>query len=114
MWHLHARAGRRGQGAARHDPEPERGRDSRVDAWQSVSLHRLLQDRRIDPGRGGDGAIMNAFEYRAPRALDEALTFLREFGEEARAVAGGTALVNMMRQRLVRPSCLVRLRDVED
>jgi carbon-monoxide dehydrogenase medium subunit len=55
---------------------------------------------------------VNAFEYRAPRALDEALTILREFGEDARAVAGGTALVTMMRQRLVRPTCVVSLRDV--
>ena len=55
---------------------------------------------------------MNAFEYRAPGALDEALAVLREHGEDARAVAGGTALVTMLRQHLVRPGCLVSLRDV--
>ena len=55
---------------------------------------------------------MNAFEYRAPRTLDEALAILQEFGDDARAVAGGTALVTMMRQRLVRPDCLVSLRDI--
>jgi carbon-monoxide dehydrogenase medium subunit len=56
---------------------------------------------------------MNAFEYRAPRSLDEALAVLGEHGEGARVVAGGTALVTMMRQRLVQPSCLVSLRDVQ-
>jgi carbon-monoxide dehydrogenase medium subunit len=56
---------------------------------------------------------MNAFDYRAPRAVDEALAVLREYGEDARVVAGGTALVTMMRQRLVRPGCLVSLRDVQ-
>lgn len=56
---------------------------------------------------------MNAFEYRAPRRLDEALAVLREYGEDARVIAGGTALVTMMRQHLVRPSCLVSLRDVQ-
>lgn len=56
---------------------------------------------------------MNAFDYRAPRVLDEALAILQEYGDEARAVAGGTALVTMMRQRLVRPGCLVSLRDVQ-
>lgn len=56
---------------------------------------------------------MNAFEYRAPRVLDEALAVLREHGEDARVVAGGTALVTMMRQHLVRPGCLVSLRDVQ-
>jgi aerobic carbon-monoxide dehydrogenase medium subunit len=55
---------------------------------------------------------MNAFEYRAPRSLDEALAVLGEYGEDARVVAGGTALVTMMRQRLVQPRCLVSLRDV--
>jgi carbon-monoxide dehydrogenase medium subunit len=33
-------------------------------------------------------------------------------GDDAKAIAGGTALVTMMRQRLVRPECLVSLRDV--
>jgi aerobic carbon-monoxide dehydrogenase medium subunit len=56
---------------------------------------------------------MNAFDYRAPRGLDEALAVLSEYGEDARVIAGGTALVTMMRQRLVRPSCLVSLRDVQ-
>ncbi len=56
---------------------------------------------------------MNAFDYRAPRTLEEALAILREYGDEARVIAGGTALVTMMRQRLVRPSCLVSLRDVQ-
>ena len=55
---------------------------------------------------------MNAFDYRAPRTVDEALAILGEHGEEARVIAGGTALVTMMRQRLVRPGCLVSLRDV--
>ena len=55
---------------------------------------------------------MNAFDYRAPRTVDEALAILREYGEDARVIAGGTALVTMMRQRLVRPGCLVSLRDV--
>jgi aerobic carbon-monoxide dehydrogenase medium subunit len=56
---------------------------------------------------------MNDFDYRSPRSLDEALAVLGEYGEDARVVAGGTALVTMMRQRLVHPRCLVSLRDVQ-
>ena len=56
---------------------------------------------------------MNAFDYRAPRTLDEVFAILQEFGDAARVIAGGTALVTMMRQRLVRPSCLVSVRDLE-
>ena len=55
---------------------------------------------------------MNAFDYQAPRTVDEVLALLRENGDDARVIAGGTALVTMMRQRLVLPECLVSLRDV--
>jgi carbon-monoxide dehydrogenase medium subunit len=55
---------------------------------------------------------MKAFEYAAPRTLDEALAVLREHGDEARVIAGGTALVTMMRQRLVSPGYLVSLREI--
>src|SRR2546425_13358471 len=50
---LHARPARRRQGAARRDPEPDGGRDPGVDAREPLPLHRLLQDRRIHPARGG-------------------------------------------------------------
>lgn len=56
---------------------------------------------------------MNAFDYRAPRSLDEALALLGEHGTDARVVAGGTALVTMMRQRLVRPDYVVSLREIQ-
>jgi aerobic carbon-monoxide dehydrogenase medium subunit len=55
---------------------------------------------------------MNAFEYAAPRTLDEALAVLGEHGDEARVIAGGTALVTMMRQRLLSPGYLVSLRAI--
>jgi carbon-monoxide dehydrogenase medium subunit len=55
---------------------------------------------------------MNAFEYAAPRTLDEALDILGEHGDEARVIAGGTALVTMMRQRLLSPGYLVSLRAI--
>jgi carbon-monoxide dehydrogenase medium subunit len=56
---------------------------------------------------------MSSFDYRTPRSVDEALALLSEHGDEARVIAGGTALVTMMRQRLVQPGCLISLRDVE-
>lgn len=55
---------------------------------------------------------MIPFEYRTPHTLKEIHKELREFGSDAKLIAGGTALVIMMRQRLVRPSCLVSLRSV--
>jgi carbon-monoxide dehydrogenase medium subunit len=53
---------------------------------------------------------MNPFEYREPDTLEETLALLRERGEDARVIAGGTALVIMMKQRLVMPQTLIGLR----
>jgi carbon-monoxide dehydrogenase medium subunit len=55
---------------------------------------------------------MISFEYRTPKNLKEVHAALQEFGPEAKLIAGGTALVILMKQRLVRPSCLVSLRSV--
>ena len=51
-------------------------------------------------------------EYRTPKSLKEVHQELREFGADAKLIAGGTALVIMMKQRLVRPSSLISLRMV--
>ena len=55
---------------------------------------------------------MIPFEYRTPKTLKEVHHELKEFGTDAKLIAGGTALVIMMRQSLVRPSCLISLRMV--
>jgi aerobic carbon-monoxide dehydrogenase medium subunit len=55
---------------------------------------------------------MIPFEYRTPRSLKEVHTTLKEYGPDAKLIAGGTALIIMMKQRLVRPSCLISLRSV--
>ena len=55
---------------------------------------------------------MIPFEYRTPKSLKEVQADLKQFGTDAKLIAGGTALVIMMKQRLVRPSCLISLRQV--
>jgi carbon-monoxide dehydrogenase medium subunit len=57
---------------------------------------------------------MHNFEYREPDTLEEALALLGELGEEAKIVAGGTALVIMLNQRLLMPSHLISLRKLRD
>ena len=52
---------------------------------------------------------MNSFEFRQPDTVEEALTLMHDLGEDARVMAGGTALVIMMKQRLVMPDCLISL-----
>jgi aerobic carbon-monoxide dehydrogenase medium subunit len=50
------------------------------------------------------------FTYLEPSTLDEALALLAQHGDEAKLVAGGTGLVNFMKQRLVRPRFVIGLR----
>jgi carbon-monoxide dehydrogenase medium subunit len=47
------------------------------------------------------------FEYRDPRALEEALALLAEHGDAAKVLAGGQSLVPMLNFRLARPGVLV-------
>jgi carbon-monoxide dehydrogenase medium subunit len=57
---------------------------------------------------------MKDFDYQTPTSVDEACALLQQRGEDARVVAGGTALVIMMKQRLVQPELLVSLRRIGD
>jgi len=50
------------------------------------------------------------FTYLEPSSLDEALALLARHGGEAKLIAGGTGLVNLMKQRLVRPGFVIGLR----
>jgi carbon-monoxide dehydrogenase medium subunit len=50
------------------------------------------------------------FSYLEPSNLDEALGLLAEHGDAAKLIAGGTGLVNFMKQRLVRPRFVIGLR----
>jgi carbon-monoxide dehydrogenase medium subunit len=52
---------------------------------------------------------MHGFDYVAPESLDETFDLLEQHGEDARLIAGGTALVILMKQRLVQPALLVSL-----
>jgi aerobic carbon-monoxide dehydrogenase medium subunit len=53
---------------------------------------------------------MISFSYLEPTSIDEALATVAQHGEEARPIAGGTALINLMKQRLVQPAYLIGLR----
>ena len=56
---------------------------------------------------------MIPFTYLQPPNLDEALALLAQHGDEAKLIAGGTGLVNFMKQRLVRPSFVIGLRGLK-
>ena len=52
---------------------------------------------------------MNPFRYHRPETPEEALALLHQHGDEAKLMAGGTALVIMLKQRLVMPDALISL-----
>jgi aerobic carbon-monoxide dehydrogenase medium subunit len=54
------------------------------------------------------------FAYHRPRSVDETLSLLKQYGEEARVVAGGHSLIPMMKLRLARPEHLVDLQDLAE
>jgi aerobic carbon-monoxide dehydrogenase medium subunit len=56
---------------------------------------------------------MNDFDYRAPDSLAEVTAALDELGDDAKLIAGGTALAILMKQRLVQPAVLVSLRRLD-
>jgi aerobic carbon-monoxide dehydrogenase medium subunit len=53
---------------------------------------------------------MISFTYLEPADVGEALAALAEYAEDAKLIAGGTGLVNLMKQRLVQPTYLIGLR----
>jgi carbon-monoxide dehydrogenase medium subunit len=55
---------------------------------------------------------MHSFAFHTPDSIDAALALLRQHGDDAKVIAGGTALVIMMKQRLVVPDVLISLHRV--
>src|SRR5215470_6850530 len=50
---------------------------------------------------------MNPFQYAAPETLDDALSLLREHGDEAKVLAGGQSLIPILHYRLARPRVVI-------
>jgi carbon-monoxide dehydrogenase medium subunit len=53
--------------------------------------------------------ILRPFAYLACRTVDEAVAALARHGDDARLIAGGTALVPLMKHQVLRPAVLVSL-----
>jgi carbon-monoxide dehydrogenase medium subunit len=58
--------------------------------------------------------IPKEFDYTAPRTVEEALTALRDGGEDAKLLAGGHSLIPLMKLRLAAPSLLIDLGKIEE
>ncbi len=56
----------------------------------------------------------NRFEYFAPASLEEALSLLSTYQDEAKLLAGGQSLLSLMKLRLANPKYLVDLGRIAD
>jgi carbon-monoxide dehydrogenase medium subunit len=52
------------------------------------------------------------FRYEAPRTLDEAITLLRDGGDDAKVLAGGQSLVPLMKLRFASPELIVDINNL--
>ena len=53
------------------------------------------------------------FEYHRPREISEALTLLREIGDDGKILAGGQSLMPMMNFRLAQPAHLIDINFID-
>jgi len=59
------------------------------------------------------GVLLSEVEYARPPSVEEALRLLSE-NDNARALAGGQTLINVMKQRAASPDMLVDLAELEE
>jgi carbon-monoxide dehydrogenase medium subunit len=55
-----------------------------------------------------------SYEYFSPESIEEALSLLREAGDEAVIFAGGTDLIPRMKQRSIEPRVLINLKKIRE
>src|SRR5438105_14747142 len=58
--------------------------------------------------------IPAAFEYARATSVQEAVSLLKQHGEDAKVLAGGHSLVPLMRLRLAQPSALIDINPIKD
>ncbi len=58
--------------------------------------------------------IPAAFEYARASSVDEASKLLKQFGEDAKVLAGGHSLIPLMRLRLAQPKALVDINGIKE
>ena len=79
-----------------------------------VREQHLPPSRILSLARDGAGMKTPAFEYHAPRTVDEVVALLAEHADEAKVLAGGQSLVPLLAMRLARPTQLVDINEVDE
>src|SRR5262249_56265728 len=73
----------------------------------------VLSNQRTSPAnlKGAD-MIPGAFEYHAPRTIEEATGLLVKLGVDAKILSGGQSLIPLMKLRLASPSHVVDINGI--
>lgn len=58
--------------------------------------------------------IPSKFEYLTPKSLEEAISMLQQYGDEAKILSGGHSLIPMMKLRFATPEYLIDINDIPD
>ena len=56
---------------------------------------------------------MRSFEFLEPNSVEEACQMLSEHGEDAKILAGGTALVKLIKKKLIHPAYVLNLKSID-
>ncbi len=54
------------------------------------------------------------FQYLKPKTVDEALNLLNKHGEKAKILAGGIAVIDFMKERLLSPEYLIDIKGIDE
>lgn len=57
---------------------------------------------------------MKDFEYIPAKTIEEACSFISQYKEEGKILAGGQSLITLLRQKLISPSCLIDIKGISD
>jgi carbon-monoxide dehydrogenase medium subunit len=63
---------------------------------------------------GSSYVTLPDFEYHKPKTIEEVLTLLDKYGDEAKLMAGGVGLLAFMKERLMSPSHLIDIKAVDE
>jgi carbon-monoxide dehydrogenase medium subunit len=63
---------------------------------------------------GSPYVTLPEFTYHRPKSLEEALGLLKEHGEDAKVMGGGVGLLAFMKERLMSPTHVIDIKDVEE
>src|SRR3989442_935168 len=58
--------------------------------------------------------IPASFDYSSPKTLSEAISLLKQYGSDAKILAGGQSLIPLMKLRMAAPKHLIDLNGITD